>query len=213
MSSGNYTIGFYATDPDTLVDSMPFQTSDLDHNVRVLYHDNFATVYIDEYWVVTFGFSSLKNDEDPIYDVEGITYSDTLHLYLSTNHSSLTFSNVRVCELADWREAVYVDLETDGRSAIQSVIQERPIEIGYKSNGAISYSYNSERSTITPSQDIIRSHAYKGSYPETAGSDGIVYFSDVRIIQDLDLIGNNITSVEWIEGLTRLENLDILFLF
>ena len=185
-SNGVYEVGFYALSPETLISSYVFDATDQPHKIRILYHDNFATVYLDELWIYTFGISSVKNDEDPIHDIHGIIYSDTMTLVLNSNVNPITVTDIRICELADWREAVYIDLETDGKSAIQSVIQERPVEVNHKADGSIDYTYEPTRSEINIVSTTIRSHDFSKNSPQNVGSDAIIYYMDVKTYQYLD---------------------------
>lgn len=181
--AGAYQAILLAYSPEVAVTTYAFAMGDTGHSARVLYHDNFATLYIDDIWIYTFGISVEKNDEDPLHDLNGITYSPTLEIYVQTDMASLTISNVRVCELADWREAIYIPMETDGMSAIQSIVQERPIEIVQKSSGAISYCYEPTRDVIHQKADNIRRHSFQEKYPMDGASDGIIYYADVKTIQ------------------------------
>jgi hypothetical protein len=183
ISNGNYQAILLASTPESIYDNCSFEMPDTAHSARILYHDNFATLYIDDIWIYTFGVSVIKNSEDPLRNVNGITYSPTLELYLETDMATLTISDIRVCELSDWREAIYIPMETDGMSAIQSIIQERPIEIVQKSNGSISYCYEPIRSIINQKADNIRSHAFQEKYPMDGASDAIIYYADVKTIQ------------------------------
>jgi hypothetical protein len=103
---------------------------------------------------------------------------------IATNHDGLQLTSFRILELFDWREAVYIDLDTDGQGAIGSVIQQRPVEIVATADGSISYSYDPVRSTITQVEDNIRDHTWAEVYPKDAASDAIVYYAEVRTLQD-----------------------------
>ena len=173
---------------ESVISSLAFSMPDTAFYVRVLYHDNFATVYINNIWIFTFGMAVEKDDEDPLHDLEGIVYSPTLDIILDSNESSLTCNNICVYELADWREAIYVPMETTGVSAIQSVLQERPVEIIHKSDGSVSYCYEPDRDQIDQIANHILSHTWNDYYPIDGGSDAIVSYSDVKTLQHIDFM-------------------------
>jgi hypothetical protein len=90
-----------------------------------------------------------------------------------------------VPELCDWREAIYIDLETDGMAAIGSVVQERPVEIFSRYDGALKLWYDPTRNLY--SQQIYpRDHRWTNSLPARAASDAIVYYSDVKTLLNND---------------------------
>jgi hypothetical protein len=95
-----------------------------------------------------------------------------------------------VVELFDWREAIYVESEMSAQSAIGSIIQERPIEHGPETDGALSFSYNIVRDTITYTSAIgnriIRSHDEADRTSGDAGSDAIVYSADIDFVDNQD---------------------------
>jgi hypothetical protein len=84
--------------------------------------------------------------------------------------------------MSDWREAVYIDLETDGNAAIGSIIQERPIESIPTSDGGLSFFYEMERPQLTLLTDPY-DHTITEAFPSQGASDAIIYGSkDVKTI-------------------------------
>lgn len=140
--------------------------------VRVVYHDNFTTLDIGDRWICTFSTGL-------------ISYASPCHLFLKTS-ASMEFRDVLVIELCDWREAIYIDLETDGRSAIGSVIQERPIEMCHKADGSIAYWYDIVRDRITIYKP--RQHQERREYPRTGASDAIIQGMYTNAIQFPDFV-------------------------
>lgn len=138
---------------------------------RFVFHDEFITVDIGESWVYTFA-------------TESLTYQSECDIYLRSN-DNIGFRDILLSELSDWREAIYIDLETDGRAALGSVIQERPIETCHESNGSISYWYDRTRDRVTQVVEP-RRHSRKRQYPRGCASDAIVYYSDVAAMQNTD---------------------------
>lgn len=149
------------------------------HNVRVLIHAGFVSTYIDGYWIATRGW----NEDDFTWPQTGLT------LYLASL-GSYTVSNLRVVELFDWREAVYIESEMNAASAIGSVLQERPVEIYPTPVGGLSFSYRTRRDTIvydnTTSKRLIRKHTDVQHTGKDAGSDAVIYYMDVAFTSDLD---------------------------
>jgi hypothetical protein len=102
-----------------------------------------------------------------------IVYEKDLVLQVSRTGGAITLSDIKVSDLGDWREAIYIDMETDGMSAISSVIQERPIEMVAKSDGSLDIWYEPNRDTI----EAIRRpkvHDYTYSIPSDGASDAII---------------------------------------
>jgi len=75
---------------------------------------------------------------------------------------STTGTNALFRELYSWREAIYMEMEASGNSALSSVIQERPVEMFCADDGKLMLTYNQSRATnvITGSSGspFIRSH-------------------------------------------------------
>jgi hypothetical protein len=140
-------------------------------NGRVIYHDQFVTLEINDRWIYT-------------YTMDEPTYYSPLGIYLASQ-SGREFTNVNVAELSDSREAVYIDLETDGKAAMSSIIQERPVEIGWRSQGQISFRYGGTRDSVTMVIEP-RAHARSQTLPRDSASDAIVYYSDVKGMQNPD---------------------------
>jgi hypothetical protein len=116
--------------------------------------------------------------------LDKVDYGDNLTLSLSS-YSSETVSNILISNLSDWREAVWIDLETDGRSALGSVIQQRPIEIIPHPDGSVSIYYEKVRDQIIAVREP-RDHKYQHSIPAEGASDAIVYGYNVKTLQNLN---------------------------
>lgn len=139
--------------------------------IRVIAHSYYISVYINEAWAHTFHFPF-------------VSYRTERYVAL-LSASSETVTNVRLKELADWREAIWIDMESSGMNAIQSVILQRPVEIYPRYTGALSFTYNPTRSEVA----LIKSKSInenKGIDPKVA-SDAIVYFSDVAVVTSEDV--------------------------
>jgi len=139
--------------------------------VRVVFHNQFCSVYVDHKWVYTFAFATVYHPEDPVVG-------------LKTNGASITVYDIRLKELADWREAIFLDLETSTKNAISSAILQRPVEIYPNYEGKLRFVYNPSRETI--SLENIRSHRRVESADVPMGcSDALVSFTYVTVVNDL----------------------------
>jgi hypothetical protein len=111
-----------------------------------------------------------------------INYSATIAVYFYAPTISPTVTNVLASELADWREATYIDMQSSIASGISSVIQERPVEILPLQGGIVDFSYNRTRPEVTP--PIVYTHQNKKSTNSQAGSHYIIYYKDVAVYAD-----------------------------
>jgi molybdopterin-binding protein len=173
--AGSFTAELHALNLSTydseLVEAKPFTASTDTHHYRILYHDNSISVYVDGRWIYTFA-------------VEELSYPKELAVNLFT---AITITNVRYVELCDWREAVYIDLETDASSALSSIIQERPVEMVPQSDGSVAFWYDKVRDEV---QKAINPGQHSLSRPSAldASADSIIYATiDVGTVRDSDL--------------------------
>lgn len=143
---------------------------------RILFHDEFCTIYIDNSWAYTFSF-----------DYVGYPQELSLNMFYfdGTEESEGTcqISNLVIQELCDWRDAIYIDLDTTASSAIQSVIQQRPIEIVPRYDGALQFYYEPEERDTVPLSFLTEVRKIEEE-SKTACSDAIVYYSDVNVLSD-----------------------------
>ena len=165
-------------------------------SVRILAHDEFCTVYLDNAWVCTFSF-------------EYISYPEELTLTMSyfdgtaASTGTCAVTNVIIQELYDWRDAIYIDLDTNAMNTIQSIIQQRPIEIVPRYDGVLQFYYEpTTRSNV--SIPFIKDFLRTEEDSKTACSDAIVYYSDVKVLS------NNLTAkvLGFITRIFRLSELD-----
>ena len=160
--------------------------ADSPRDIRILFHDLYASVYMGGKWIHTFAWNEYDKDAD---DHSGTIKwpNDPVGLYLYSN-TNLTASNLLVSELFDWREAIYIESEMSAASALGSVMQERPIEIFPTSDGGLSFSYHIERDTVTYTvtlaKRMIRFHNRAEHTAQNAGSDAVVYFRDIAFAND-----------------------------
>lgn len=136
--------------------------------IRIVIHNNLVSVFNVDTWIHTFSF--------PIMDFPG-----AWEINLKASYAT-DIENIRLVELYDWREAIYIDMATPTGGGISSIIQERPVETNPVSNGVVDYSYNRTRDAVTLGN--IYSHKKKEMIVPSAGSHYIVYYTDVAITED-----------------------------
>lgn len=137
--------------------------------IRFLLHDEFVTIYFDERWMYTFA-------------LEDVVYPETVTASLTAN-AAITCSEIRRQELYDWRDAIFVDMETVAGGAVQSVIQQRPVELRPKWDGALYLSYVPAYTSNAETLAFVRQ--MEESYEFTQGSfaDGIVQGMTNEVVQ------------------------------
>ncbi len=157
---------------------------DILYKIRVLFHGTFCSVYLDDVWAATFSYAH-EDDIEGDY-IEVVTWPEQqVKLYLYSNQAATyTVNNILVSELFDWREAIYVESETNAASALGSVVQERPIENSPTINGGVSFSYFLVRDDIEYLPTLVKSkvgrHSSSKGTISNAGSDAIVIGIDVE---------------------------------
>ena len=158
---------------NTVIDGVVVDTSNYElgdevelFEVRIVFYDSFVSVYCNNLWVYTYGFSVIE-----------YTLPMTVSIYASG--AGVTLLNVRKSEIPDGREAVYVDYEQTSENAIQSIIQQRPVEIYGETGRTLAFTYNSYRDDVDGHHITRISESL--SDPSDMASDGIVYYSDVGV--------------------------------
>lgn len=136
-------------------------------HARIFIHNADISVYINGKWI----YSNILGYVDYVTDLVACT--------LSVHGGSLTLYNIKRTELHDYRDAVYVDYEATADSAIQSVIQERPVQVFSEPGRLLSFTYHCIK-------DIVAGHhikEYKTSISNNSGmsSDGLIYYTNVSI--------------------------------
>jgi len=167
QGGGVFRVSLYGMPSGDLMEGYSFTAPTGAHEYRIIAHEDNITVYMDGTWIDTFCTG-------------GINWPKTTQIYLN---GSFTALDLRLTDLNDWREAIYMDLETNGLTAVRDVIQERPVEIYPRSDGSIGYWYDYDRETVIeviPPRNWNRSK----SAPVEAASDAIIYAADrVLVIQ------------------------------
>jgi hypothetical protein len=140
--------------------------------IRWCMHNNFLSCYINENWIHTFYFSNVDYPE----------YEDFV-LSIKSNGKSINITEVKLVDLYDWREAIYIDLDSVAANAISSVIQQRPVELRptYLGEMRFQYSADDKRDVVNLYQKLITS-CQKLDNPNAVVSDAIVYGTVVEVL-------------------------------
>jgi hypothetical protein len=172
VSGSSFTLKAISMPSDTLMHAISYTSGTSVQKFRIIFHENSLSVYQCNRWVTTITFDELVYDQ-----------TDRITLSMNNISSSFSITNLVLRELADTREAVYIDLETDAQSAISSIIQERPVEIVPQPDGHLSIYYEYERVPVAMNYPPL-SHTENESIPRDAASDAIIYGShNVKTLQ------------------------------
>ena len=154
---------------NSLIDQSNFQLGNsvnLELDIRIFIYDQYVSGYCNDRCVYDYAFSSA-------------VYPSAILASLSVTNGMLVLSNISRKELDDRREAVFVDYEANTESAIQSIIQQRPIEMNAGVNRELEFTYSSTKDSVT-AHHVKR---YENVLEDNLqlSSDGIVYYEDVGI--------------------------------
>lgn len=136
-------------------------------DLRIFYIDKYMAVTCNGKWLYFYGYGSTQyvNLQPSIV--------------LSSVGGDLDVTDVVVSELKDGRQAIYVDYESTAESAIQSIIQQRPIQMNPNAGRSISLTYRTERTLV--SSRFIRSYSEEVTDPGTMASDALVYYANIGV--------------------------------
>jgi len=160
---------------DVVVDQSDFSTyntTETTFSIRIFFFDAFVSVNLNNKWIYSYAFAQIE------YDEGNITAAVKLH------GATTTITNLRRVELADGREAVYVDYESNTENGIQSIIQQRPILVQPAVGRALSFTYQAERDTINAV--YVGRYTERHTLPSSLSSDGLIYGNDVSVSIDLE---------------------------
>jgi hypothetical protein len=164
-------------------------------NVRLFLNDSHVSVVINGQWVYSFAFAYVS------YPVLPLTITASLQVH-ATGGASTELTNIIRREFTESRDAVYIDYESNGQSAIGSVIQERPIQVLPQPTRAYGFTYRLVKDSV-PAHHIYYYQANEQNNADVS-SDGLVYFYDIGISQNL----NAAREVGFVTKLYRLSNLN-----
>ena len=192
---GDYYIVCSTEIDGVVVDTADYQLDDAavtSIDVRIFIHNKAISVYVDEKWVYSYALAFVWYSADSviaaILSVHGV--------------GGMTITNINRHELSDWREAVFVDYEANSESVIQSIIQQRPIEIMPEVENGIIFTYHAIKDTVVP--NFVRAFTEQENTPSDVSSDGLVYAADIGI----SLYEEAAEQVGFITRLYRLSELD-----
>ena len=134
---------------------------------RIFYLDSYLAITINGRWGYFYGFGSTRyQDLHPV-------------VTMAAEGSNLNVTDIIIAELKDGRQAIYVDYESTADNALQSIIQVRPIQPIAEVGRELSFTYRTERDSLTAS--FIQSYTEEIIDPPNAASDALVYYADVGI--------------------------------
>jgi len=167
--SGTKYIIFGITVGGVIVDQQNFPLgtfSSEDLNIRIFIYDQYIAGYCNDACVYSLALYSAF-------------YNPVIHLSLGTDTDNVALSNIVLRELPDEREAVFVDYEATTESAIQSIIQQRPIEINPEVDRGLNFTYDATKDEV-PGHHV---YSYENTKQDNSqiSSDGIVYYEDVAV--------------------------------
>jgi hypothetical protein len=159
-------------------------------HIRIFMDSTNLSVYVGGKCVYSYVLGFVNYPTDPVVQE------------LSVHGAAFTIYNIQKTELHDYRDAVYIDYEATSDSALQSVIQERPVQIFAEPNRSLTFTY-------AVIKDILTGHHIKEYNPSVVAgsnlsSDGLIYFTNVSINTDQDTADN----VGFLTRLYRLSNLE-----
>lgn len=137
--------------------------------VRIFFFDQFISVSVNDCWVYSYALAQVQ-------------YPGTTNAVLKMDGLTTILTDIRRVEIADGREAVFIDYESTTDSAIQSVIQQRPVQIFAHVDRKTTFTYDAEKDLV-PAHHV---HVYDEETVRPAGlsSDGLVYADEVGVSID-----------------------------
>lgn len=175
-ASTGIDVSLYSGTPDggnSLVETYPIRDIFTYTSFRIVFYHEFIGIILDGRWVHT------------IYPYYIFYNTDTPSISLLSNYSE-TIANMRLKELSDWREAVYVDLETTSQNGISSIIQQRPVEIVPLSTGEVRFAYFPHDRDIIDTGDFLLEWIPSDQENPQICSEGIVYATNSLVVADQD---------------------------
>ena len=160
--------------------------------VRVFFYNDYVAVTMNGKWIYFYVFSQMEYPSTPV--VASIT---------NITGSSKTLYNIKRTELFDGRQAIFVDYEANGMSVIDSLIQQRPVQIFASPDGKMNFTYRLATGLIDQIL-YINEYSEEQTGDGQFASDGLVYFRDV----DVSISEDTAKSVGFVTKLFRLSELD-----
>jgi len=183
VSVGNYPDGDYT---ERIRLPLTYTTP---HKIRIIQHDKYLTILLYNSWIYTFSLAMAE-------------YPDPLIVKFKASASSFVLTDLYLRELSDWRDAIWMDMDTPGMNSIGNIIQERPVEVDPVTGGYLDFSYNRYRSTVSLlyekaysviTQDqpgagshFVVNHEKVSSFSDTAFMDAVGFRSKYLQLSSLD---------------------------
>lgn len=140
-------------------------------HIRVVYYHEFIAVELDELWQHTFYPSYVYYN------------TDVATVHIRPNYSA-TVDSVRKRELSDWREAIFIDLETATANAIAGVIQQRPVEIYGRWDGSVRYQYTPLVRSTLDIKEFVHDYTIDQEENQQTAAEAIVYYIKTGMVVD-----------------------------
>jgi hypothetical protein len=192
---GKYYLVCSSLIDDTIVNTADFKLDDhpvTSIDLRIFIHNNSVSIWANDKWAYSYSLQFVWYPADSI-----ITTVLSAH-----GVGGMTVTNINKHELGNWREAVFVDYEANSESVIQSIIQQRPLEILPDVDNEIIFTYHNTKDTVVPNHII--SYDEDEVTPSDVSSDGLVYAIELGI----SLYEKAAKDVGFITRLYRLSELD-----
>ena len=186
-------VAIYTYVGSTAIDKSNFalgNTSTLEFAVRTFIYDENIAVYVNDVCVYTYTLGAVSYPEPVAASIQ------------VTGGVEIAISNIVRTELQDQREAIYVDYEANTENAIQSIVQQRPVEINAGVGRELEFTYLATGDTLVAHHVKSYSNTLKDNVQ--ISSDGIVYYADVGV----SISQNTAEEVGLITRMYRLSELD-----
>lgn len=141
--------------------------------VRVMSHNKAISVTLNGMWAHTFWLAYVRHAVDPV-------------VYLNAS-GAITVTDVRLVELYDGNEDVFIDVDGSSANALASTFGRRPIRTWPQYDGALCFGYDPPRAVVE-ARNVKRWGWTKGSSEHT-GSDYLVFQREhVGLAVDFDAL-------------------------
>ena len=159
-------------------------------HVRFYINKQNLSIYFGGKWVYSYSLAYVNYVNDPI------------NASLSVHGGALQLYKIVRIELDDYRDAIFFDYESTADNCIQSIIQERPIQIYPDPGRILTFTYGVVRGDL----DTHYVKEYRSSIASSNGlsSDGLIYYVNVSVNTSADTA----KEVGLVTKLYRLSNLN-----
>lgn len=134
-----------------------------DEVLRIVFANNSITLLRNEDHFHTFVVPSLEYPNNRV-----------IYFVCSSGWSTNPTATLKVSDLDDWREAIYLEMDRVAKSGISSLIQDRPILAIERPDGRLDFYYESESSPYPIADSMIRNYSREDVPPQSASDAMIV---------------------------------------